>query len=806
MKPMALTLALLLATAGTLPMAARAQGPVRVTESFNQGWKFKAGEVASGESAMLDDGAWRRLSLPHDFQMEQPWVKSASSQRGFKEMGIGWYRKSFKADAGWKGRKVLLDFDGMMLFGEVWLNGHKILDVDYGYLGKEVDLSPHLNFGGNNVVAVRTSTGANRQSRWYTGGGLFRDVSLIVKDQVSIARNGVFVTTPNVSRQSADVAVQVDVEGISGKALNVEVRTEIFGPDGKRVSQSSVAAPQNMKMSCIEIPLPSMHLEAPRLWSPDSPNLYRANVALVLDGRKVDEINETFGIRSIEFSKQSGLKLNGEKLLLKGAADHEDYGALGTAVYDRSIERLFKRLKAFGFNHVRTSHNPYSSAFMRLADKYGILVVDELADKWSDGEYWPGAKPFTQIWYDITQEWIRRDRNHASVVMWSLGNELQMREDLTGFPGTKDWGVTSYKILKTLVERHDPTRATTVAMYPSRANAITRHDPDFNTKVIPPELSLVTDVSSFNYQYKAYQQYLSQAPELIIYQSEASTATLTASWFGMDLQKMVGLAYWGAVEYWSESSGWPKKGWNFSYFNHALEPNPQAYLIKSAFSDEPLIRIAVVDSAGEAINWNDIDVGRAEVSSHWNRVPGRKYAMFTYTNADEVELQLDGQSLGVRQNQRNDPERRNIIQWEDVPYEKGGRLIAIARTGGKEVARHVLETTGPAKRLQIEAENPSDWKAGEGDLQYIKIRALDAKGRPVPTADNEVTVDVAGAGELVAIDDGDHTSDALFGGKSKRMHDGFVMAIVRSKKTAGSVSVKVSAPGIAGQRIRLSTN
>lgn len=780
----------------TLLVSAQHDGEqARISQLFNFGWKFQMGEQTDAQSVGYDDSGWRVLDLPHDFQIEQPWDESAGGARGFKAMSAGWYRKSFKADSAWKGKRVLLDFEGIMLVGDVWVNGQKVGSTDYGYIGFEADITKHLKYDADNVVAVYASTGKKGGSRWYTGGGLFRDVHLVVKNPVAIARHGVFVSTPKVTERQAEVSVQVELEGIRNKRLDVEISTRILNPDGQLVAETKAAAPQRSKLRTVEVPLPVATVADPQLWSCETPNLYTAEVSLLQDGQVVDRVTETFGIRTLEFSPEFGFKLNGKKLFLKGISNHHDLGAVGVAAFDRAIERQFQMMKQFGYNHIRCSHNPYSESFLKLADKYGLLVVDELIDKWSDKSYWGGRVPFTQLWHQMIPEWIKRDRNHPSVILWSLGNELQMREDLAGFP-TGDWGVTTYRIFDVLVKRYDKTRKTTVAMFPARAGAIGKNDPDFNTKVYPPELATVTEVSSFNYRYLNYAQYLEKCPTMTVYQSEATSNELAAPFFGMDHDKMVGLAYWGAIEYWGESNGWPKKGWNFSFFNHCLEPYPQAYLIKSAFSDEPLVHIGVVDSDKKSIEWNDVMVGGMLLSSHWNREEGSLQKLFTYTNADEVELLVNGKSVGVQKNDRSDITRRNIICWENVPYGKGGNVTAIARNNGKEVARHRLETTGKAVALKMVVENPDDWKADGMDLQYVKVYAVDSKGRVVPAAEGEVTFEVAGEAKLIAVDNGDHYTDELFSGNAKKLHKGFVMAILRSNQTGGEVTIKASAPGL----------
>lgn len=767
---------------------------------FNFDWKFKAGDISNAQNLTFDDNDWRMLDLPHDFQIEQPWDKSANKGRGFKSLGLGWYRKTFKADPNWKGKRILIDFEGIMLSGSVWLNGKRIGGTDYGYLGFETDIADAIKYDTVNVVAVRAST-ADGNSRWYTGGGLFRDVHLVVKNKISIARHGIYITTPSITYKNAEVSIQVEVDGIKSKEYDLEINTKFFSPDGKQVAETKTMAPKKTNLATVEITLPRVNITNPQLWSCETPNLYFAEVDLVLNGKVIDKLTEKFGIRSIEFSKEYGLKLNGIKVFLKGIANHDDLGAVGVAAYETSIARMMDKLKEFGFNHIRTSHNPYSESFYRLADEKGILVVDELYDKWGSTVAWAGSAPWTEIWYNNEKEWIKRDRNHPSVIMWSFGNELQFQEDRWGF-STGDWGVTTYRIMDVVAKRYDPTRKTTVAMYPARAGGIIRKDTDFNIKdnIVPPELATVTDVASFNYCWVDYQEYLKHAPNMIIYQSEAVTNELAAPYFGMDRDKMVGLAYWGAIEYWGESDGWPKKGWNYSFFNHAMEPYPQAWLTKSIFKDEPLVHIGVVDNEGDTLNWNDVVVGQKIISSNWNRKEGQKYNIYTYTNADEVELLVNGKSIGVQQN-KPDAKKRNTIFWKDITFSPG-KITAIARKGGKVIAQDELVTTGKAVALKIETEN-DNWKADGMNLQYVKVYAVDIKGHKVPTATGEVTFDVNGPANIIAVDNGDHLSDDLFSGNKKTLHNGFAMAILRSKQTTGTVKLKVSSVGLKQIEINL---
>lgn len=508
---------------------------------FNFDWKFQLvteeNKGTNFAAPALDDSSWRILDLPHDFQFEQPWTKAGGGARGFKPMCEGWYRKSFQADPLWKGKRVVMDFGGIIYLGDVYLNGHKIASTDYGYVGIEADLTPYLHFEKENIVAVYASTGPKKGSRWYTGGGLFRDVYLQVQNPTHIARHGIYITTPEVVSDKATVAVQVEVDG--WQKHDVLVRTTVRNPEGKVVGSAHNTMPKHTQQTCTELKLPAITLKNPQLWSCNTPQLYSADVVVVADGMVVDSITEQFGIRKLEFSPEFGFKLNGEKIFLQGNANHHDLGALGAASYDKAIERMMLQLKAFGYNTIRCSHNPYSDSFARIADRVGMLIVDELTDKWSDNDYWGGRRPFTQIWSDLIIEWIKRDRNRPSIILWSLGNELQIREGWAGFRGINDWGITTYRIFNQLVKRFDDSRLTTVAMFPARAGAITRHDKDFDSYLVPPELACATEVASFNYQSDKYTAYLQHKPDLILFQSEAETYKLLEPFYNMDKKRTV---------------------------------------------------------------------------------------------------------------------------------------------------------------------------------------------------------------------------------------------------------------------------
>lgn len=797
---------LLLAMVAFLPLAA-ADNP-RVVRNFNFGWRFHLGDVANAQSSTFNDSDWESIVVPHDFQIYQPWVapskgekadnsdiasnvKSRLSSRGFKEMGIGWYRKTFTPDESWRGKRIILDFEGIMLVGDVYLNGERIGGTDYGYLGFDIDVSKLMKFGQPNVLAVKANTQRPENSRWYTGGGLYRDVSLIVTDpQQYFVRHPLYITTPNVSEAEATVIVQAEMACYL-RVKDLKVNTKIVDANGNVVSDVTNTIPYNRGQKINEYIVDSITLESPKLWSCETPHLYNATVTIFKpDGTVADQVSENFGVRWFEYSPEFGFKLNGKKVLFKGNANHHTLGALGAAAYPRAMEKRIQLLKQFGFNHIRTSHNPYSKSFLDLCDKYGMLVVDELYDKWLT-QYAGGRTEWLNLWQHDVPEFVRRDRNHPSVVMWSLGNELQQYWSLP----FADWGITPYRLQKELLLRYDKTRPVTVAMHPRGRN--------LKTDSLPAPLALETDIASYNYRYMYFPGDSRRFPDMIFYQSEANTSMMGPNFFEMDLDKVVGLAYWGMIDYLGESNGWPAKGWVQGAFDISLEPKPIAYLLWSMFKpDDPVVHIGIIDSDDNTV-WNDVKVGTQRMSDHWNRKAGSTLSLYTYTNADEVELFVNGKSVGVKKNSDN-PRTRNKIKWDNVKYEEG-YIEAVAKKAGKVVARHKIETTSDAVKLVVAPDN-QQWKADGQDLQHIRVWAVDKKGRRVHGAQNELTFAVDGPAEIVGVINGDMTSEELTVGKKRRLYNGTATVILRSTQEAGDVNLLVTTNGLKKVKLKMETN
>lgn len=798
---------------GTLPAAAA----VRDTISINCGWQFHRGDVKNISELKSTQGGDDVVNLPHDFLIGQDWVapdaserpdnsdagsnvRSRLSPRGFKEMGIGWYRYELTPKAEWKGKRIVLDFQGIMLVGDVYLNGKRIGGTDYGYLGFDIDLSKLLKWGQVNEIIVKADTGKPNNSRWYTGGGLFRDVNLIVTDKnLYFPRHPLFIRTVN----NKEIKIRANILNLQKtKKPQIPVEVKILNAEGKVVTLQKSELHFNAKWRDREYELPSISLEDAKLWSPDSPYLYNAEVTLYdNEGNIADQIRESFGIRTIEMNPEKGLLVNGKKVLLKGYANHHTLGALGAAAYPRAIEKRLKLMKEFGMNHIRTSHNPYSEDFLKLCDKYGILVVDELYDKWLT-QYAGGRVEWESLWQKDIPEWVKRDRNHPSVILWSLGNELQQYSNLP----FNDWGVTAYKLQKELLHRYDDTRLTTVAMHPRYRN--------LETDSIPADLAVATEVNSYNYRYMYFPGDMKRYPEKTFYQSEASVAAMGPNFYEMDRDKVLGLAYWGAIDYLGESMEWPIKGWNQGVFDLSLQPKPDAYFVKSMFSEEPVVHIGIIEKSGGNIQWNGINVSAGKLSENWNREAGEQVSLYTYTNGDEVELFLNGKSLGVKKNS-NDPKLRARIKWDNIAYAPG-TLVAVAKKNGKVVARHQIETTGEAVALKL-IPDMETWYADGKDLMHVRIYAVDKKGRKVlnvkdAKAFDKLTFQVKGDANIVAVDNGNITSDELHIGKTqlektiqRNLFQGSALVILRAGDKPGKIELSVAGEKMKAKKLVLNT-
>ena len=793
----------------SLFFAASLQANAATVIDLNRGWLVNGTQL---------------VNVPHDYLIEQPWVapaadekadnsdaganiKSRLSARGFKELNSCTYTKTFTPSEDLNGKQLLLDFEGIMYVADVYLNDELIGGTDYGYVGFEIDVTRKLKIGQENTIKVVCEQGGPKDSRWYTGGGLYRNVTLVAKDaQMHFQRHPLYITNDDVTKSTngtVNVSVSANVQN-SSKQKEITLQLTILDPQGTQIYSDKHSLKYNRNYRAgQELTLPAIAIANAQLWDCEHPNLYTAKVQLLReDGSVADETQSTFGIRTVQIVPGKGLILNGKKVLLKGYANHHTLGALGAAAYPKAIEKRIKLMKEFGMNHIRTSHNPYSTSFLDICDKYGILVVDELYDKWNDQYVGAGRKHFMNLWQQHVPEFITRDRNHPCVVAWSMGNELQSYNDMP----FNDFGVTQFKLMRTLVQRYDTTRKVTVAMHPRYRN--------WDTDSLPCNLAMVTDFQSYNYRYMYFPGDEARFPWMTFYQSEASVSAMGENFFAMDRDRTIGLAYWGAIDYLGESQGWPVKGWAQGVFDISLEAKPKAYYMRSFFKpDEPIVHIAVTDTKGDAM-WNGVQTGNDGQSDHWNREPFANIDITTYTNAEEVELIVNGKSYGTQKNDISSAKMRNQIRWKNVIYHVG-YCEAIARTGGKIVARHKIETTGAPTALKIESDNNA-WQADGMDLQHLRIYAVDSKGHRVQTAKGLVTILIndkpaqvgdanAPVATLAAVSSGNHASDELNMVNSRQLFNGSILAILRAGLTPGNITVTATCPGLKSATVKLKT-
>lgn len=749
--------------------------------NLNYGWEF------STDSQFKES---KKVDIPHDFQIEQPWVepsaderpdntdvaaniKSRLSSRAFKEMGKGYYRYHLIPNKELKGQRLLLDFEGVMYTADVSINGQYVGGTDYGYVGFELDVTDVLKIGEDNLIEVVADTREPGNSRWYTGGGIFRNVKLTsTPKDMYFNRHPLYITT----RDNRFVSISAEFTNKT-RQKTTNIKLEITSPDGETIYSQMVNLPRHKMNRHEEARIATdIEIKNAKIWDLDTPYLYKVHTQLIReDGTIADEATDQFGIRTIEFGAEYGMKLNGKKVLLKGMANHHSLGALGAAAFPRAIEKRIKLMKQWGLNHIRTSHNPYSRDFIKLCDQNGILVVDELYDKWTR-QHTGGKTSFEQHWQQEVPEWVKRDRNSPSVILWSLGNELQQDPNMP----FNDFGVTIYKLQKTLLQRYDSTRLVTVAMHPRYRN--------WETDSLPHPLAMITDVQAYNYRYMYFPGDGRRFPWMKFYQSEASTAAMGPNYFEMNLDRVIGLAYWGLIDYLGESQGWPAKGWANGVFDIALNPKPKAYLLKSIFKpEEPLVHIAIVNS-NKSVMWNGIKTGGEDQIDTWHPNMGDTLNLITYTNANEVELLLNGKSLGRKQNPKNDAKQRNQLKWKGIKY--ANEIIeAVAYNNGRPVARHKIEPTGKAVKL-IVTPDPIDWQADGQDLMHLHIQAVDAKGRLVSIAQNELQFSVDGDAKIVAVSNGDINSEEVNCTDHRRLWNGSALVILRAGQQPSKVTLK----------------
>jgi beta-galactosidase len=781
--------------------------------SFNESWRFLKADAPDGEQPAFDDSGWRTLNLPHDWAIEGPFDSKYSPETGGLPIyGTAWYRKHFTMTADGRGQFYSVEFDGAMSNSTVWLNGHKLGGRPYGYSSFALDLTPYLNFGGQNVIAVRLAP-EEESSRWYPGAGIYRNVWLVSTGPIHVAHWGTYVTTPEITDASATVAIRNDVRNESAQGASVNVETAVLDANHKEVSRQSADATIPAGQTSA-VPL-KLTVASPQRWDVSRPYLYQA-VTTVRQGSEVlDRYVTPFGIRTIEFSREQGFLLNGRHVKIQGVCNHHDLGALGTAVNRRAIERQLEIMKSLGVNGLRTSHNPPAPELLEACDRMGIVMMDEAFDMWRIPKKRNGYSKYFADWADTDmRDMIRRDRNHPSIILWSIGNEIPEQNQANGWE--------TAKMLSDIAHQEDRTRPTTSAMNNWEA-AIKNHFAD------------QVDVQGFNYQPMHYAKILDEHLKWVIYGSETASCvssrgvyhvpltyyekdpslqvssydTVAPPWamcpdveFNAQerLPNVLGEFVWTGFDYLGEPTpygsrkDWPSRSSYFGIVDLAGFPKDRYYLYKSEWTSDPLVHVL----------------------PHWTW-PGREGQMIpvmAYTNADEVELFLNGKSLGRKRRGTDTvviPVGQNVtpaktfiskfrLEWE-VAYQPG-TLRAVAYKGGAQVASDEVHTAGAPANVRMIPDRAQIHADGQ-DLSFLTVRIEDKDGNLCPLADNLVHFRVEGAGKIEAVDNGNAASVESFQADYRKAFNGLALLIVRPQTHVGPIQVEATSDGLQSVRVTL---
>ena len=725
------------------------------SECFNANWKFCAGTVPRFEEPGLDDTGWTAVNLPHDWSIGQPFDPTLphGSQHAYLPNGVVNYRKRFRAECG-SGERLLLDFDGVYRSADLFVNGRHILKHFNGYTGFEADITDAL-VPGENLVAVRADNSIEQTSRWYTGSGINRSVRLRRIGPLHFLRHGLVI----------DAKIDGHVRIAAECSLPGNVLFTIHDPSGKRTAAHHG-------------PAAAFTVGNPQLWSPDTPNLYTCTAQLFDEtGAEVDRITAKFGFRSVEFDPEHGFVLNGKKLLLRGVNIHEDLCGIGTAVFRDGVARRYRILKSLGVNAVRLAHHPYAPEYLELADEMGLLIFDEAFDKWT-GQYYGYQVAFEDHWRGDVAEFVRRDRNHPSVFLWSVGNEV-VDQQLDGQDG---YGVDRLIVMRDFVHKLDPTRKVTCALYPSRRSGVKWDHPDFREKADIHQMAHHMDVVAANYMGEYFARDHVKYPQMTFLVSEATTNRGVGSWFDFDHELGGGSFYWGGFDYLGEAR-WPHKNWYSGLIDRAGYPKSIAYQAQIAWDPAPRIHIAVhADEKAEVRNWNDVQLEWENMRSHWNWKEGETVRVAVYTNCERVVLLLNGRPVGSKVRSESDCCR--------IPFEFAyapGELTANGYNGDKLAATGTLATAGKPVELRLRAERTAIAPDGLG---HVEIALFDAAGTRCAVTDAVVHLRVSGDGSLFGVSNGDTTSPQPFKSNAVRLFEGRALAVVRAGLRPGECRLR----------------
>jgi beta-galactosidase len=771
----------------------------RVVQDFNQSWKFQLADTIS-------TGKWRKVNLPHDWSIELPFTEKAAATTlgGALPGGIGWYQKSFQLPITSKGKRFYIEFDGIYRNAEVWINGHALGKRPNGYISFQYELTDHLFFGDKpNQVLVKADNSAQPNSRWYTGSGIYRNVRLVSTGNIAVGYEGSFVTTPKVDKEMAIVQLALTVNSQEQLTEKLTVFSVLF--DQANIPVAQQATEVNIQNGSNQLKQ-SFQVKQPALWSTEHPNLYHIQTSIYKGNLLMDDYTTVLGIRDFHFDAAKGFFLNGKSLKIKGVCMHHDLGALGAAMNVAALKRQLRILQEMGANAIRTAHNPPARELLDLCDQMGFLVMDEAFDMWNKKKNkFDYYSDFPKWHKRDLEDQIKRDRNHPSIILWSIGNEIREQFDSSGIRIAKE--------LVGIVKNLDSTRPVTCALT----------EPDPKKNFIYQSGAL--DVLGFNYHIEAYEDFPQKYPGQKFIGAENVSGLASRGhydqpsdslrfWPESSKFKTVEkgnpdysvsaydhvAAYWGSTHEatWKLIKKYPFLSGLFvwSGFDYLGEPTPYPWPARSAY-------FGIVDLAGfpkdvyymYQSEWTNKPM--LHLFPHWNWEKGKTVDVWTYYNqADEVELFLNGKSLGIKRKQMDDLH----LMWR-IPFEPG-TLKAISRKNGQIVQVKEIKTAGAAYRLEVKADRKIIHADGK-DLSYLTIRVLDRNGQLVPQSDNLIKVSVKGMGSLKAMDNGFQASIKSFQANPYPAYKGLCLAIIQSGQKAGVMEVKISSPGLLSSSIQI---
>nr|WP_294895624.1 glycoside hydrolase family 2 TIM barrel-domain containing protein [uncultured Pedobacter sp.] len=776
----------------------------RVSKDFNADWQFFLGNDSTLRYSIKDSSKLQKVQLPHDWSILGNFSEkhATTSQQGALPAGLGWYVKAFSIPASEKNRKIYIEFDGIYRNATVYLNGKKIGFWPYGYTSYRYDLTDEINYGKQNYIAVKVDNSQQPSSRWYTGSGIYRNVRLLSTNKIAMAHWGTLVSTPKVNEKSATVNLEVTLKNGNLAKEKAKVVSEILDAEGKKVDQTVNYLYLDDSLKTTN---QSFQVKNPHLWSPAQPYLYRVKTKIFIGKKQVDEYITPLGIRTFYFDAQEGFFLNGKAMKILGVCMHQDLGALGAIVNESAIKRQLKLLKEMGANAIRCSHNPPSPEYLKLCDQMGFLVMDEAFDMWNKKKNKFDYHLEFDEWHERDiKAMVMRDRNHPSVFMWSVGNEVREQFDSTGTKIIKE--------LVDIVKKYDPTREVT--------SAITEMEPDKNfiTK------ANAMNVLGFNYKHKLYPTLPSSFPGKSFLATETASALATRGTYVQPqdtlqlwpansknkyMENLNGdwsitaydnvAAYWGASheESWLAVKNKPYMAGLFvwSGFDYLGEPHPFNYPARSSY-------YGIIDLAGfpkdvyymYQSEWTTKPV--LHILPHWNWKEDQKVEVWAYYNqADEVELFVNGVSQGVRSKTADEAH----VSWS-VVY-KAGNIKAVSRKKGKVVLTEEIKTAKAPHQITLNADT-KNIKADGKEISFITVSVVDKDGIPVPDAMNNISFELMGKAEIAGVDNGFQANLQSFQAHHINLYNGKALVMIKGNK-AGKVTLKASSPGLNGASINL---